>query len=60
MNRSLRRHRPRRCERGYIHVEYLGVLIFVGFVLAAGLIAFAPQVTDYHRSTVKVLLSISP
>jgi hypothetical protein len=47
-------------DRGYIYIEYLTVLIALGLVSAAAMLAILPSVYENHFDSVSILLSIKP
>jgi hypothetical protein len=47
-------------DRGYLYIEYLTVLIALGLVSAAAMLAILPSVYENHFDSVSILLSIKP
>lgn len=47
-------------DRGYVYIEYLTVLIALGLVSAAAMLAILPSVYENHFDSVSILLSIKP
>jgi hypothetical protein len=47
-------------DRGYLYTEYLTVLITVGIVSAAAMLALLPTTYDTKFDSVSILLSIKP
>jgi hypothetical protein len=50
--------RPR--ERGYVFVEYLVVLLFVGLVFASAFVVILPRCYEAYEASRAVLLAIDP
>ena len=50
----------RRAQAGFVYVEYLVILVFVGIVITLALIKVGPSILNDYRSQKTVILEEGP